>query len=236
MVGSFWSELTEPMYQIRHTLQLLGHGVWQAIVQGGDVLAGFRLSCWLRITGVHPCTCGAGALEMDDVPHRKNMYRNFLSCRASEVWLPDLAWAAGVKGMAAATPPAAAAAAVAVAAATDGNSAAAAAVGTSGPDCKRLSQETQSSAAAAAAAAAEEAVAGVDSSAGVAAGGKTASTGSATAAAADGAVVEGVADLGSSAGVAVGEVTWRRLHAMGPTALLQQQMELGLLASLSTTQ
>ncbi len=44
------------------------------------------------------------------------------------------------------------------------------------------------------------------------------------------------ADACSNAGVAAGEVTWRRLHAMGPTALLQQQMELGLLASLSTTQ
>jgi hypothetical protein len=32
------------------------------------------------------------------------------------------------------------------------------------------------------------------------------------------------------------QVTWRRLHAMGPRQLLQQQMQLGLLASLSTTQ
>jgi hypothetical protein len=32
------------------------------------------------------------------------------------------------------------------------------------------------------------------------------------------------------------QVTWRRLHAMGPRCLLQQQMQLGLLASLSTTQ
>jgi hypothetical protein len=31
-------------------------------------------------------------------------------------------------------------------------------------------------------------------------------------------------------------VTWRRLHGMGPRKLLQQQMQLGLLASLSTTQ
>jgi hypothetical protein len=32
------------------------------------------------------------------------------------------------------------------------------------------------------------------------------------------------------------QVTWRRVHAMGPRRLLQQQMQLGLLASLSTTQ
>ena len=32
------------------------------------------------------------------------------------------------------------------------------------------------------------------------------------------------------------QVTWRRLHAMGPRRLLDQQMTLGLLASLSTTQ
>lgn len=32
------------------------------------------------------------------------------------------------------------------------------------------------------------------------------------------------------------QVTWRRLHAMGPRCLLQQQMQLGLLASLSTSQ
>jgi hypothetical protein len=31
-------------------------------------------------------------------------------------------------------------------------------------------------------------------------------------------------------------VTWHRLHAMGSRKLLQQQMQLGLLASLSTTQ
>lgn len=32
------------------------------------------------------------------------------------------------------------------------------------------------------------------------------------------------------------QVTWSRLHAMGPHQLLPQQMELGLLPSLSTTQ
>ena len=32
------------------------------------------------------------------------------------------------------------------------------------------------------------------------------------------------------------QVTWRRLHAMGPRNLLPQQIELGLLPSLSTTQ
>lgn len=32
------------------------------------------------------------------------------------------------------------------------------------------------------------------------------------------------------------QVTWRRLHAMGPSRLLLQQMQLGLLPSLSTTQ
>lgn len=31
-------------------------------------------------------------------------------------------------------------------------------------------------------------------------------------------------------------ITWRRLHAMGPSTLLPKQMDLGLLPSLSTTQ
>jgi hypothetical protein len=97
------------------------------------------------------------------------------------VWLPDLAWAAGVKHFQAAGP--------ATTAAAGGGKA----------------------------------------------GGAAAAAEAATEAAAEG-KAEGTAALEAAAGVSAGEVTWRRLHAMGPSALLQQQMELGLLASLSTTQ
>jgi hypothetical protein len=41
---------------------------------------------------------------------------------------------------------------------------------------------------------------------------------------------------GGGSNVAAGRVTWRRLHAMGPSRLLGQQLRLGLLASVSTTQ
>lgn len=86
--------------------------------------------------------------------------------RAAEVWLPDTAWAAGVKGFSRNT-------AAAAAADIDSNS-------------------------------------------------NTSST------------QAGCSSTHSSEKGA--DITWRRLHAMGPSALLEQQMQLGLLASLSTTQ
>jgi len=109
-------------------------------------------------------------------------------CRATELWLPDLAWAAGVKGFAA-----------------------------MGASTAQHAQTTypQPTAAAAAAAAAGDPAPCHEAEQHQGKSG-TCSTG-------------GSANMG-------GDVTWRRLHAMGPTALLKQQMELGLLASLSTTQ
>ena len=117
------------------------------------------------------------------------------SCRAAEVWLPDLAWAADVKGFLHSTqdlptqqPP--------TAAGPEADGTPSTAPGKIHPGSVYSS--------------------GSDSSDGTAAG-------KAAAAAA-------------TSAVGAGGVTWRRLHAMGPTAHLKQQMELGLLAALSTTQ
>jgi hypothetical protein len=112
------------------------------------------------------------------------------ACSASDVWLPDLAWAAGVKGMTS----------------SQGNGSCdsgAAAAAVAGSACKAGDLDS-----------------------------------SPPAGAAQQQQPPGNADAGPYHvdGVAVGEVSWRRLHAMGPTALLRSQMELGLLASLSTTQ